>query len=40
MFFCSFFSKNKDEVLAQAVSVSLAVFIVVFIAGITNHKKD
>ena len=40
MFICAYFSKNKEEVLAQAISVSIAVLGVVFIAGTSNYNKD
>lgn len=40
MFVCGFLAENPTEVFAQAFSVLLAVFAVIFIAGTTDWKKD
>jgi hypothetical protein len=40
MFFCAMISDNREEVLAQAFTVLIAVLCVVFIAGTTDYYKD
>jgi magnesium-transporting ATPase (P-type) len=40
MLFVSFYAKNKVEVLAQSISIFIAVLFVVLIGAITDYSKE